>query len=78
MLSKPSAELSDAQNPDRGGGDPFQFDYHDRLLYQFIELRRDPEDILAAFAAGTLETSLGLAAGRSASSSGCRPRRSSW
>jgi NAD+ synthase (glutamine-hydrolysing) len=65
LAVKPSAELSEAQNPDRGGGDPFQFEYHDRLLYQLIELRRDPEDILAAFAAGRLEAALGLAAGGS-------------
>lgn len=57
---KPTAELSAAQNPDRGGGDPFQFDYHDRLLYQLVELRRDPEDILADFRAGTLDERLGL------------------
>jgi len=60
---KPSAELSAAQNPDRGGGDPFQFEYHDRLLYQLVELRRDPEDILTDFAAGRLEMALGLPAG---------------
>jgi NAD+ synthase (glutamine-hydrolysing) len=65
LAVKPSAELSDAQNPDRGGGDPFQFEYHDRLLYQFIELRRDPEEILADFVAGRLEAALGLAAGPS-------------
>jgi len=64
LAVKPSAELSAAQNPDRGGGDPFQFEYHDRLLAQFIELRRDPEDILADFAAGRLEALLGLPAGR--------------
>ena len=61
---KPSAELSEAQNPERGGGDPFQFEYHDRLLYQLVELRRDPEDILADFAAGRLESVLGLPPGR--------------
>lgn len=60
----PTAELSAAQNPDRGGGDPFQFDYHDRLLYQLVELRRDPEDILADFAAGRLDERLGLPSGR--------------
>jgi hypothetical protein len=58
-----AAELSAAQNPDLGGGDPFQFDYHDRLLYQLVELRRDPEDILADFAAGRLEEALRLPAG---------------
>ena len=64
LAVKPSAELSAAQNPERGGGDPFQFEYHDRLLYQLIELRRDPEEILADFAAGRLEEALGLAGGR--------------
>ena len=63
LAVKPSAELSEAQNPERGGGDPFQFDYHDKLLYQMVELRRDPETILADFAAGRLEQVLGLAAG---------------
>ena len=63
LTVKPSAELSAAQNPEQGGGDPFQFEYHDRLLYQMVELRRDPEEILADFAAGRLEKALGLAAG---------------
>jgi len=63
LAVKPSAELSAAQNPDRGGGDPFQFDYHDRLLYQLVELRRDPEDVLADVAAGRLEAALALPAG---------------
>lgn len=64
LTVKPSAELSPEQNPERGGGDPFQFDYHDRLLYQLVELRRDPEAILADFAAGRLEKALGLPAGQ--------------
>jgi len=64
LAVKPSAELSASQNPERGGGDPFQFDYHDRLLYQMIELRRDPEEILADFAAGRLEKVLGLTLGK--------------
>ncbi|MFN9937858.1 MAG: NAD(+) synthase, partial [bacterium] len=63
LAVKPSAELSEAQNPERGGGDPFQFDYHDKLLYKMVELRRYPETILADFAAGRLEQVLGLAAG---------------
>ena len=63
LAVKPTAELSAAQNPDQGGGDPFQFEYHDRLLAQWIELRRDPEDILADHAAGRLEGVLGLAEG---------------
>jgi NAD+ synthase (glutamine-hydrolysing) len=64
LAVKPSAELSAAQNPEQGGGDPFQFEYHDRLLYQMVELRRDPEEILADFAAGRLEKVLGLGAGK--------------
>lgn len=60
---KPSAELSAAQNPEQGGGDPFRFEYHDRLLCQLVELRRDPEAILGDFAAGRLETTLGLRTG---------------
>ncbi len=64
LAVKPSAELSELQNPERGGGDPFQFEYHDRLLSQWIEWRRDPEDILADFTAGSLERSLGLPEGR--------------
>ncbi|MSR27662.1 MAG: NAD(+) synthase, partial [Planctomycetaceae bacterium] len=64
LAVKPSAELSADQNPEQGGGDPFQFEYHDRLLYQMIELRRDPEEILADFAAGRLEKALGLAPGK--------------
>jgi len=64
LAVKPSAELSAEQNPERGGGDPFQFEYHDRLLYQLVELRRDPEDLLADFAAGRLERVLGLPEGR--------------
>ena len=59
LAVKPTAELSAAQNPDQGGGDPFQFEYHDRLLAQWI----DPEDILADHAAGRLEGVLGLAEG---------------
>jgi NAD+ synthase (glutamine-hydrolysing) len=64
LVVKPSAELSAAQNPEQGGGDPFQFEFHDRLLYQMVELRRDPEEILADFAAGRLEQVLGLASGK--------------
>jgi len=64
LAVKPSAELSDAQNPERGGGDPFEFDYHDRLLYQLIELRRDPEDLLADALAGRLDGLLDLPEGR--------------
>jgi NAD+ synthase (glutamine-hydrolysing) len=54
----PSAELSADQSVDEGKGDPFVFEYHDRLMYQFIEMRRDPQDILAAYRDGKLETLL--------------------
>ena len=42
----PSAELSRDQAVDEGKGDPFIFEYHDKLLFQIIEMRRDPADIL--------------------------------
>ena len=35
--------------------DPFFFEYHDRLMYQFLEMRRDPADILVSFKSGKLE-----------------------
>ena len=33
----PSAELSTNQNVDEGKGDPIIYEYHDKLLYQWIE-----------------------------------------
>ncbi len=51
----PSAELSRAQAVDEGKWDPFFFEYHDRLLYQFIEGRKNPEDILRAYQDWKLE-----------------------
>lgn len=48
----PSAELAANQK------DPFFFEYHDRLMYQFLEMRRDPEAILAAYDEGTIGTLL--------------------
>ncbi|MBP8016422.1 NAD(+) synthase [Candidatus Gracilibacteria bacterium] len=56
----PSAELSGEQNVDENKGDPFIYEYHDKLLYQFIELRKDPEDILKTFIEGNLEKKLGV------------------
>jgi NAD+ synthase (glutamine-hydrolysing) len=44
----PSAELSFDQSVDEGKWDPFIFEYHDKLLYQLIEMRQDPADILEA------------------------------
>lgn len=56
----PSAELSADQSVDEGKGDPFTFEYHDKLIYQFVEGRQDPADILAACLAGNLERKLGI------------------
>jgi NAD+ synthase (glutamine-hydrolysing) len=57
----PSAELSADQSIDEGKGDPFVFEYHDKLIYQFVEGRRDPADILVALRDGKLERTLGTA-----------------
>ncbi len=54
----PSAELSWEQNVDENKWDPFIYEYHDKLLYQFIELRKDPEDILKTFIEWNLEKKL--------------------
>lgn len=51
----PSAELSREQAVEEGKGDPFYFEYHDRLMYQFLEMRKDPEEILASYRDGNLE-----------------------
>ncbi len=51
----PSAELSKDQAVEEGKGDPFFFPYHDRLMYQFLEMRKDPKDILEAYETGKLE-----------------------
>ncbi len=56
----PSAELSAAQNVEEGKGDPLQYPYHDCLFRSWVEAwnRTTPEDILAWYAAGELETRL--------------------
>lgn len=59
----PSAELSAAQDVDEGKGDPFWYDYHDQLVRHFIELLREPEDVLSWYADGSLEKRFGLAPG---------------
>lgn len=67
----PSAELSEAQNVDEGKGDPIRYDYHDALLYQFIDGgfqadytpaygRRDPFDLLQWYAHGEIDFRLGI------------------
>jgi NAD+ synthase (glutamine-hydrolysing) len=62
---KPSAELSEAQNPEKGGGDPFCYPYHDALFRSWVEdwQRRSPEEILEAYLAGALEVDFGLESG---------------
>ena len=73
----PSAELSANQNVDEGQGDPIRYDYHDRLLYQFVDGshqenylpawgRRDPYDLLRWYLAGEIDQRLNLPAGTTA------------
>ena len=52
----PSAELSDAQNPEEGFGDPFCYPYHDALFRSWVEHweRKSPEEILEAHMKGEL------------------------
>lgn len=57
---RPSAELSEDHNVDQGKGDPIIYPYHDRLFYQLMEMRRNPEDILQWYKAGTLVKILGV------------------
>jgi len=55
---QPSAELSNEQNVDEGLWDPFNYEYLDKLLYQFVELRKMPEDILEYHINNELEEKL--------------------
>jgi NAD+ synthase (glutamine-hydrolysing) len=56
----PSAELSVEQNPERGGGDPLVYWYHDYLLRYWVEQSGTPEDVLRAYLSGTVDELLGL------------------
>ncbi len=60
---KPSAELSAAQDVDRGLGDPLNYPYHDRLFASWVERweRAGPEENLEWYLAGRLEEQLGFA-----------------
>lgn len=62
---KPSAELSESQNPETGGGDPFYYPYHDALFRTWVEdwNRKSPEEVLSWYASGDLESNLGLEKG---------------
>jgi len=59
---KPSAELSELQNPENGGGDPILYGYHDRLFHAWQQTwnRSSPEEILEWYMAGELEGRLKL------------------
>jgi len=70
----PSAELSEAQNVDEGKGDPINYLYHDKLLFQWIDggyqtdyepsyARRDPYDLLRWYVDHESDTRLGLPEG---------------
>ncbi len=64
----PSAELSDAQDVDKGQGDPLHYPYHDYLFRAFIERwqKASPQDILTWYAEGTLEENIGCSPGLTA------------
>ncbi len=55
----PSAELSEAQDVTRGLGDPIKYGYHDAMLRQIIEYRKDPADFLHWFVNGVLLEEIG-------------------
>ncbi|MBW8887247.1 MAG: NAD(+) synthase [Fibrobacteres bacterium] len=58
----PSAELGAHQSVDEGKGDPLIYPYHDRLFFSWVQRwnRATPEEILEWYAAGTLNSELGL------------------
>ena len=55
---RPSAELGENHCIAAGKGDPFDYPYHDRLLYELVEMRREPEDIIEEVILGTLDQTL--------------------
>jgi NAD+ synthase (glutamine-hydrolysing) len=57
---KPTAELSDTQNPEKGGGDPFNYEFVWKFNWATIERKMTPEDILQSYIDGNLEEKLGL------------------
>ena len=57
---KPSAELSPQQNPEKGGGDPFHYWYHDQLLAAFTEKGLGPTALKEAYQKGHLKALLNL------------------
>ncbi len=61
----PSAELSDAQDVDKGQGDPLCYPYHDFLFRAFVERwqKATPQDILEWYADDALEENIGCKPG---------------
>jgi len=57
---KPSAELSAKQDVDKWEWDPFNYEFLDKVLYQYIELRKMPEDLLQYYIDWKLEEILWL------------------
>jgi NAD+ synthase (glutamine-hydrolysing) len=59
---RPTAELSDAQNPEKGGGDPLTYWYHDKLFDAWMQRwrRAAPEELLRWYKEGTVEKNLGV------------------
>ena len=55
----PSAELSDEQNVDEGKGDPIKYGYHDAVLRQLIEYRKNVVDFYEWYLDGTLLQEIG-------------------
>ncbi len=64
----PSAELSAEQNVDEGKGDPINYPYHDALLRELVEYRKNPETVLHSYIEGTLDETLRIPKGTVAGS----------
>jgi len=58
---KASAELSDAQDVSRGGGDPFDYHLEAPLGVELVERGRSPEDLLKKFQGRDLDPTLWVA-----------------
>lgn len=58
---KPSAELSEAQNINDGQGDPFIYEYHDKLFASWVEKwnRNNLDDTLLAYKNGSINDIIG-------------------
>ena len=58
----PAAELNPSQNPEKGQGDPFKYDYHDALFIKWVEdwERKTPEEILEWYLEGSIAKHLNI------------------